>query len=187
MTKSKSTFIARLKLLTAMPVAFMLVVAFTASPIVETIAQVEQQKQEKKTVQKTSTSTAEKQVFTVVEVMPQFPGGEEGRIKYLKENVNYPEAARKQGIEGTVFVTFVVEKDGSVTNARVLRGIGGGCDEEALRVVSAMPNWKPGMQRGKPVRVQFNVPIKFNLNKEKEVKDGNDKSAPPPPPKKEKK
>jgi TonB family protein len=193
MTKSKSTLFARLKLLTAMPVAFMLVVAFTASPIVETIAQVDKQKQEQKQLQQESTTTvADEDIFTVVEQMPVFPGGDEGRIKYLVENIKYPEAARKAGIEGTVFVTFVVEKDGSVSNARILRGIGGGCDEEALRVVSAMPTWKPGVQRGKPVRVQFNVPLKFNLgNDEKEEKliDSNtlDKKAPPPPPKKEKK
>jgi protein TonB len=71
--------------------------------------------------------------------------------------------AKESGIQGRVFVTFVVEKDGSVTDVRVLRGIGGGCDEEAIRVVQKMPKWKAGKQRGKPVRVQFNLPIKFTL------------------------
>jgi len=71
--------------------------------------------------------------------------------------------ARESGIQGTVYVTFVVERNGNVTDVKILRGIGGGCDEEALRVVQNMPKWEPGKQRGKPVRVQFNMPIKFTL------------------------
>ncbi|MFO7998138.1 MAG: energy transducer TonB [Bacteroidales bacterium] len=103
-------------------------------------------------------------IFTVVEDQPAFPGGEEARIRYLQENLRYPQMAREAGIQGTVFVTFVVERDGSVTDVRVLRGIGGGCDEEAVRVVRNMPRWQPGRQRGQPVRVQFNMPIRFVLN-----------------------
>ena len=106
----------------------------------------------------------EAQIFTVVESMPDFPGGDEARIKYLNENIKYPQMARESGIQGRVFVTFVVEKDGSVTDVRVLRGIGGGCDEEAIRVIKNMPKWNAGKQRGKPVRVQFNMPILFKLN-----------------------
>ncbi len=106
----------------------------------------------------------EAQIFTVVESMPGFPGGESARIKYLNENIKYPQMARESGIQGRVFVTFVVEKDGKVTDVRVLRGIGGGCDEEAVRVIKNMPNWNAGKQRGKPVRVQFNMPILFKLN-----------------------
>lgn len=106
----------------------------------------------------------EQQIFTVVESMPSFPGGEAARIKYLAENIKYPQMARESGIQGRVFVTFVVEKDGSVTDVKVLRGIGGGCDEEAIRVIENMPKWNPGKQRGKPVRVQFNMPILFKLN-----------------------
>lgn len=106
----------------------------------------------------------EAQIFTVVESMPGFPGGEAARIKYLNNNIKYPQMARESGIQGRVFVTFVVEKDGSVTDVRVLRGIGGGCDEEAIRVIQNMPKWQPGKQRGKPVRVQFNMPILFKLN-----------------------
>ncbi|MFU8842948.1 MAG: energy transducer TonB [Bacteroidales bacterium] len=104
------------------------------------------------------------QVFTVVESMPEFPGGDAARIKYLNDNIIYPQMARESGIQGRVFVTFVVERDGSVTDVQVLRGIGGGCDEEALRVIRNMPKWVPGKQRGKPVRVQFNMPILFKLN-----------------------
>ena len=106
----------------------------------------------------------EAQIFTVVESMPTFPGGDVARIKYLNENIQYPQMARESGIQGRVFVTFVVEKDGSVTDVRVLRGIGGGCDEEAVMVIKNMPKWVPGKQRGKPVRVQFNMPILFKLN-----------------------
>ncbi len=103
-------------------------------------------------------------IFTVVEDQPQFPGGEEARQRFLEENLRYPQMAREAGIQGTVFVTFVVETDGSVTDVQVLRGIGGGCDQEAVRVVEMMPRWEPGRQRGQPVRVQFNMPIRFRLN-----------------------
>lgn len=103
------------------------------------------------------------EIFTVVEEQPGYPGGEEARISFLQQNIRYPEEAKELGIQGRVFVTFVVEVDGSITDVRVLRGIGGGCDEEAIRVVRAMPKWVPGKQRGVPVRVQFNLPIKFTL------------------------
>jgi protein TonB len=105
----------------------------------------------------------EEKVFMVVEEQPSFPGGEQARMRYLSNNIDYPQLARESGIQGTVYVTFVVEKDGSITDVRVLRGIGGGCDKEAIRVVKEMPRWEAGMQRGKPVRVQFNMPIRFTL------------------------
>ena len=105
----------------------------------------------------------EMEIFTVVESMPGYPGGDAARMQFLQENIKYPQMARESGIQGTVYVTFVVETDGRVTDVRVLRGIGGGCDEEAIRVIQAMPKWVPGKQRGKPVRVQFNMPIKFTL------------------------
>jgi protein TonB len=105
----------------------------------------------------------EMQIFMVVESMPEFPGGEAALYKYLGENIKYPQMAKESGIQGRVFVTFVVERDGRVTDVRVLRGIGGGCDEEAVRVVESMPNWTPGKQRGKSVRVQYNLPVKFTL------------------------
>jgi len=108
-------------------------------------------------------SAEETQIFMVVESMPNFPGGEPALYKYLAENIKYPQMAKESGIQGRVFVTFVVERDGSVTDVRVLRGIGGGCDEEAIRVVKNMPKWTPGKQRGKAVRVQYNLPVKFTL------------------------
>lgn len=106
---------------------------------------------------------APKEIFTVVEEQPGYPGGDEARVKYLQENIKYPDEAKELGVQGKVFVTFVVEVDGSITDVRVLRGIGAGCDEEAIRVVRNMPKWIPGKQRGVPVRVQFNLPIKFTL------------------------
>ena len=106
---------------------------------------------------------AETEIFAVVETSPSFPGGDEARIRFLTNNISYPQEARDAGISGTVYITFVVERDGSTSDVRVLRGIGGGCDEEAVRVIKMMPEWSPGKQRGKPVRVQFNMPIKFSL------------------------
>ena len=105
----------------------------------------------------------EQQIFTVVENDPEFPGGMEALYKYLRENIKYPQLARDNNITGKVYVTFVVERDGSIANPRVLRDIGGGCGAEAVRVVKAMPKWTPGKQRGKSVRVQFNLPVSFNL------------------------
>jgi protein TonB len=102
-------------------------------------------------------------IFTVVESMPEFKGGMQQLYEYLGNNIKYPVMAKESGIQGKVYVTFVVERDGSITDVRVLRGIGGGCDEEAVRVVQSMPNWTPGMQRGKPVRVQYNLPVRFTL------------------------
>ena len=106
----------------------------------------------------------EGKIFTVVEEMPQFPnGGEAALMKYLHDNIKYPPIARENGITGTVFVTFIVDKDGKVRDPKLLRGIGGGCDEEAMRVVSHMPDWKPGKQNGRNVLVQYNLPVRFTL------------------------
>ncbi|MBQ8703539.1 MAG: energy transducer TonB [Bacteroidales bacterium] len=103
------------------------------------------------------------QIFTVVENDPEFPGGMEALYKYLRDNIKYPQLARDNNITGKVYVTFVVERDGSIANPRVLKDIGGGCGQEAIRVVKSMPKWSPGKQRGKAVRVQFNLPVSFNL------------------------
>ncbi len=103
------------------------------------------------------------EIFSIVESMPQYPGGENERNKLLAMNIIYPAKALQYGIQGTVYVSFIVEKDGSVSNVKVLRGIGGGCDEESVRVVKLMPKWIPGTQAGKPVRVLFNMPIYYRL------------------------
>jgi TonB family protein len=110
------------------------------------------------------------QVFVVVEEEPEYPGGMDGLMKFLMENLRYPEEARNAGIQGTVFVSFIVERDGLVSDVKVLRSVATSLDEEAVRVVKAMPAWKPGRQRGENVRVQYNLPIRFAL-------------PPPPPPK----
>ncbi|MBK7946810.1 MAG: energy transducer TonB [Flavobacteriales bacterium] len=102
-------------------------------------------------------------VFVIAEEMPTFPGGQEAMMKFIGSKIRYPKEAVDNGIQGTVFVTFVVERDGSITGVKTLRGIGSGCDEEALRVVQSMPKWIPGKQRGKEVRVQYNLPIRFKL------------------------
>lgn len=105
------------------------------------------------------------EIFVVVENSPEFPGGNDSLYAYIGRNIKYPETAKKEKIQGRVFVTFVIEKDGQVSSAKILRDIGGGCGEEAIRVVKNMPKWKPGTQRGNPVRVQFNLPIMFQLEK----------------------
>ncbi|HNW70301.1 MAG TPA: energy transducer TonB [Bacteroidales bacterium] len=108
----------------------------------------------------------EKPIFTVVEKMPCYPGGDSARIKFLAENIVYPQAAKEKGIQGVVYISFVIDEKGQVEDVRVLRGIGGGCDEEAMRIVKLMPNWIPGKSDGKNVRVQFNMPIRFTLTSE---------------------
>lgn len=105
----------------------------------------------------------EGKIFTVVEEMPSFPGGEEALIKYIQSQIKYPLIARENSIQGKVYISFYVDKDGKVKDPKVLRGIGGGCDEEALRVVKTMPDWKPGRQNGRAVSVYYNVPISFSL------------------------
>jgi TonB family protein len=103
------------------------------------------------------------EVFDVVETKPNPAGGMAGWNKYLSENLRYPEDAQSQGIEGTVIVAFVVNTDGAVSDIEILRGIGGGCDEEVIRIVKGSPNWTPGMAGGKPVRSRMRLPLRFKL------------------------
>jgi len=123
----------------------------------EVVEVVEQKQEEVQQVEK------EEQVFVVVEEMPEFPGGEKALRTYLATSVKYPTIAQENGIQGKVFVNFVVNKDGSVSNVKIARGVDPAIDAEALRVVSALPKWKPGKQRGAPVRVSYTVPISFKL------------------------
>ena len=109
-------------------------------------------------------------VFMVVEQKPKFPGGEDAFFKFLSDNIVYPKAATKNGITGTVFGSFIISKDGSVKDIKVIRGIGSGCDEETIRVLSAMPNWLPATQRGKKVNFQYTVPVRFLLDNPKQKK-----------------
>lgn len=108
-------------------------------------------------------STAKEEVFMVAEQMPEYPGGMKEMLKFLQENVKYPENAMKNNVQGRVIVQFVVEKDGTPTEFKVLRSVDPDLDAEALRVLQTMPKWKPGMQRGKIVRVKFTVPVSFKL------------------------
>jgi len=106
---------------------------------------------------------AKVEIFDVVSNSPTFPGGEEALYKFLADNLKYPAIAREAGTQGKVYVQFVVWTDGSIRDVQVLRGIGSGCDEEAIRVVKMMPNWQPGEQMGKKVPVRYRLPIKFTL------------------------
>lgn len=108
-------------------------------------------------------ATDDEKIFTAVENIPQFPGGAAEMYKYLAANIRYPEAASRANVSGRVFLQFVVRSDGSISDIDVLKGIGSGCDEEALRVVKAMPRWKPGSQGGKTVNVSYTLPINFQL------------------------
>lgn len=105
----------------------------------------------------------EGEVFIVPEEDAFFPGGDSARIMFLSKNIVYPEAMLKADIEGTVYVKFVVEKDGSLSNIKVMREIGGGSGEEVVRVIKLMPNWIPGKQSGKVVRTQFILPVTFSI------------------------
>ena len=106
--------------------------------------------------------------YIPLDIEPEFPGGQESLIAYLQRNIRYPQKAREQHITGKVFVTFVIEKDGRVSHVRILRDIGGGCGQEAVRVVEAMPKWKAGMRQGESVPAQFNLPVQFSLENEAE-------------------
>ncbi|MBS1501685.1 MAG: TonB family protein [Bacteroidetes bacterium] len=105
-------------------------------------------------------------IFTAVEEEPSFPGGQDAFIKYLSKNIHYPAVARENGVQGKVFLSFVCEKDGSLTDIKVVRGIGSGCDDEAVRVLKNSPKWTPGVQNGKHVRVAYTIPITFALQSE---------------------
>lgn len=118
------------------------------------VAPIQQQEEEK---------TDEQQVFFIVEDMPEFPGGDLALRKYIANAIKYPVIAQENGIQGKVYVNFVVNTDGSVTDAKIARGVDPSLDKEALRVINSLPKWKPGKQRGKPVRVSFTVPINFVL------------------------
>jgi protein TonB len=113
----------------------------------------------------------EKTVYDFVEQMPVFPGGDNEFFKFLSNSIIYPETAREKNIQGTVFVTFIVEKNGELSEIEILRGVQEDIDKEAIRVISTMPNWSPGKKNGKPVRVQCNLPLEFALKGKKKNKN----------------
>ena len=104
------------------------------------------------------------EIFVVVEQQPEFPGGNTAMMKFLGDNIKYPVIAQENGISGRVITNFVVEKDGSITDVQVVRGVDPSLDKEAIRVIQSMPRWKPGKQRGSAVRVRFTLPVVFRLN-----------------------
>ena len=106
----------------------------------------------------------EKKVYDFLEQMPEYPGGTKALYEYLGNNIKYPRMAKDNNIEGTVYIKFVVDEKGAISQAFVVRGIGAGCDDEALRVVKEMKPWTPGKQNGKPAAVWYTVPVKFTLN-----------------------
>lgn len=106
---------------------------------------------------------AAQQIFTVVEKQPEFPGGMAELMKFLAKSINYPVIAQENGIQGRVVCSFVVNRDGSIVDIQVMRGVDPSLDKEAVRVIGTMPKWKPGEQRGKPVRVRFILPVQFRL------------------------
>ena len=106
----------------------------------------------------------ENHFFSMGNEVPQYPGGYEALIEYLNSNLNYPKEARDQGIQGQLVISFIIEKNGELSSASIIHGIGGGCDEEALRVIKLMPDWQPAYKEGSPKRVLFNMPITFKLN-----------------------
>lgn len=105
----------------------------------------------------------ENTVFAIVEIKPEFPGGRAALMKYLSDNIRYPQIARELNIQGVVIVQFTVDRNGQIRDVEVARGIGGGCDEEAARVVEQMPAWTPGRQNNRPVNVRYTLPIRFAL------------------------
>ena len=153
MMNTKKTRFGAWKMLAALPVvAMLMMVGCKPAPTAQTDAE------------PTVEPMAELTDFTTCDVDPEFPGGVEELYKYISGNIHYPEAAKAAGEEGRVMVRFVVEADGTITGTEVVRGIGGECDSEALRVINAMPKWTPAMKDGKAVRVQYTVPIIFKLN-----------------------
>ncbi|HFA47784.1 MAG TPA: TonB family protein [Bacteroidetes bacterium] len=181
MTKNKSSKAASLKYLAGLPLLALLFLAFSFN---EKMPNGQEGMQAGFNEKITTDTFPDDAVFKVVEEAPLFPGCEEvagetakkrcsdtKMLDFIYSNIKYPQEARDKGTEGMIVVKFIVEKDGSISNAEVIRSIGDGCDEEVLRVVGMMPNWTPGRQRGKEVRVQFNLPVKFKL----------DSSSPPLP------
>lgn len=160
MMNQKKTRFGAWKMLAALPVAALLMVVGCKPATVEKADTKEAQMDEATVVED---DTIYETLVHPVEVDPEFPGGNEALYKYLAQNIKYPEKAKADKIEGRVVVGFVIEKDGSISNAEVRRSVNVEMDAEALRVINAMPKWKPGMQRGVPVRVQYNIPITFKL------------------------
>ena len=130
------------------------------------VAEVQQKAEAKASDATAPADTTKNVVYDVTETMPQFPGGQGVMMKYLAANIKYPASAVKAKKQGRVIIAFVIQKDGSVTNARIVKSVDPELDAEALRIVKAMPNWTPGTQDGKPVNVNYTIPVVFSLYKD---------------------
>lgn len=113
--------------------------------------------------QNTERNASDEKIFDVVEQPPSFPGGQAALMSYLSKSVKYPQEAMEDNVQGRVIVGFIVEKDGSVSNAKIIRGVDSALDKEAIRIVMSMPKWTPGRQNGRNVRTKYNVPVNFKL------------------------
>ncbi len=168
LTKIKSSKIARTRYIWSVPVLIAVFLVFACNSMEnQNNVPIENQSILEESSSKLSIYNSGQEtdsVYLQVETMPEFKGGHEQMIKYIIENVKYPEVAKKKGIQGKVYVQFIVDKNGKVCDALVLRGVQELLDQEALRVVNAMPDWKPGMDKGESVKVQFTMPINFKLN-----------------------
>lgn len=176
MTRSRSTKLARLKIFIALPAVLTILFFFSDGPLTflagrNPVSARSVQLERQNTDNYFAGDTLYKDsLYRLVEKMPYFPGGSDKLVKFLVSKLKYPEAAKANGIEGKVFVRFVVKKDGTITGVSLLRGIGGGCDEEATRVVKLMPKWIPGEKKGEKVDVEFVLPIQFKLGPKVEPK-----------------
>lgn len=157
MKKKRSSCFAKMMSVMAMPIILGATIMLTS----QCTSTSEEATEKSET--KSSSITTDNKTFTVVEQMPQFPGGEEGLMNYLSSNVKYPAIAQENSIQGRVYVEFVVKKDGQIADVKILKGVDRSLDEEALRVVMNMPDWNPGKQRGKEVNVSYRLPINFSL------------------------
>ena len=170
MTTKRSSRWQQLRVLAVVPVAALALVAYAHPEVNDLTEQMDQTaiQPEMMAEQIYAVPADTSIVFDVVEQKPDFPGGMEALMQYLKENIKYPKDAEQQQKQGRVVVTFVVEKDGTVTEPKVVKSVFSSLDEEALRVIKNMPRWTPGKQKGKPVRVKYTIPISFRLQGEKE-------------------
>ena len=174
MNKKRTRKIGRTKYLMFLPLAALLMIVSNIETVARSVQHINKDVPTTESTKPEAPAVAPKDtadIFAVVEQMPEFPnGGMAGLMQYLSQNIRYPEAAKKAGTQGRVTVQFVVEKDGSISNISILRGVEPDLDKEAVRVISEMPKWKPAMQRGETVRVRYTVPVMFQLdNKSAEV------------------
>jgi TonB family protein len=173
-TKQRSSASSKVKVIMALPILLTMIFIFSAGTGNLLKAQEKKKDQAKppavtNDIQNQTNGSvddsliSERDQYEELSSYPEYTGGQERMMEFINQNLKYPDEAKKGKIEGKVFVQFIVEKDGRLSNVKVLRGIGAGCDEEVIRVVKMMPPWKPGIAHGKPTRVMFALPVKFTL------------------------